>query len=161
MIYFAQIQSTPYLIKIGFTQEDNLFLRIKALKSESKNEVLLLITLKGDRAEEVVFHSKFEDLCVNGEWFFPSRQLLKFISKHIDSNRLQLLKKNDFHNLIDLESSITKDSRNLIEELRNKNRNIEKEANDLYKESKRLLSENIKLEAELRKYKPETRDINS
>lgn len=161
MIYFAQIQSTPYLIKIGFTQEDNLSLRIKALKSESKNDILLLITLKGDRSEELKLHFQFEDVCVNGEWFFPSRQLLKFISKHIDSDKLQLLKKNDFHSLIDLESSITKDSHDLIEELRNKNKNLEKEASDLYEESKRLLSENIKLEAELKKLKPETKDINS
>lgn len=71
-----------------------------------------------------------------------------------------MIKKNDFYGLIDLKSSVDKDYDDIIKETRNENKNLKKEVNDLYEESKRLLNENIKLEAELKKYKPETRDID-
>lgn len=151
MIYFAQMQTMPYLIKIGFTQDDNLFIRTGALKSESKSEILLLMTLEGNRSKEMKFHSKFQDACMAGEWFFPSKRLLEFLSKNSAFDKLHLIKKNELHRLIDFKNAVVKDHHNLIEEIKNQNRNLKKEVDSLYVESKRLLSENIELESELKK----------
>lgn len=158
MVYFVQMQTVPYLIKIGTTEEDNLALRLNALKSECNNEIVLLMTLKGNFTEERRLHAKFHDICVGGEWFFPSRQLLKFIFDRVSSDKLQLVKKNNFQGLIKFNSSLENDHNNIVKEIKTESRNLEKENEVLYEESKRLLSENIKLEAELRKYKLETED---
>ena len=152
MIYFAQVQRIPYLIKMGFTQEENLSSRMSGLKSESGSEIQLLATIPGNQSEEIDLHFRFEEERAKGEWFLPSERLIEFIAKNADPNKVTLIKhsKKPIQNI--------KNTFLELKNLRYGNRNLQKENSVLYEESKRLLSENIKLEAELRKYKPETKN---
>jgi hypothetical protein len=151
MIYFAQTQVIPYLVKIGLIQEDNLSLRLLALKSECKSELRLLFTLVGNRSEEQKLHSKFQDVRIGGEWFFPSKQLLDFIYKNIEKEKTAIIKKNDFYSLVNFKDSIDKDYDCIIKTIRDENRDCQKDNIELYTEIKRLLSENKALKLELEK----------
>jgi hypothetical protein len=78
MIYFAQTSTGS--IKIGTTI--NLRNRLSALKSYFGNEVLLLATMPGDRAEERRLHEKFAHLRFPGtEQFRPAPDLIEFIGR--------------------------------------------------------------------------------
>jgi len=138
MIYFLQNQKPPYLIKIGWTQEDNISLRIQNLKNENKAELTLLTTLSGERREELKLHLKFSNERMWGEWFFPSKNLIDFLLKHIKKDRIKLIKENDKYLEIDLEGMIINNIYQEVKKLRYENSSYELEIRDLLDKNRNL-----------------------
>ncbi len=77
MIYFIQDQKT-YAIKIGFTAGNPLS-RLDALQTGNPNKLSLLKSIDGDMGLESSLHEQFKESRINGEWFHPSADLLKYI----------------------------------------------------------------------------------
>ena len=79
MIYFVQ----AYLggpIKIGFT--DNLTKRLSSLRSSNPEHLVLLGVMEGDREVEKRIHALFDQK--QGEWFYPSPDLMAFIRLNVE-----------------------------------------------------------------------------
>ena len=77
-VYFAQ-RSTDHAIKIGYTT--NLSMRIRVLACASKCEIEILATAPGARCLENVYHAAFGDHHISGEWFHPAPEILAEIDR--------------------------------------------------------------------------------
>ena len=75
-IYFIQGEKTKN-IKIGFSEDPNL--RLRGHQTGSGEKLDLLKAVKGQKADEVYLHKKFEVLRLHGEWFKPGKELLEYI----------------------------------------------------------------------------------
>lgn len=76
MIYFIQSTSGG-LIKIGLT--DSVARRMSQLRSGRSDDLALLATMPGGRAEERKLHRQFATSRHRGEWFAPTPELLALI----------------------------------------------------------------------------------
>lgn len=92
MVYF--ITDGDY-IKIGYTK-NNSDKRLKQLQTSNAKRMFVVGYVEGDKTVEKNLHKKFNDCIVrqNGEWFFPTEQLLQYIN---DNN----LKENIYVDIID------------------------------------------------------------
>jgi hypothetical protein len=77
-VYFI---SDGKYIKIGVTKQ-NIYDRIKQLKTGNGNRIFLLGWIKGDRKKEKELHRQFIKLRLrqNTEWFHPGEELLSYIN---------------------------------------------------------------------------------
>ena len=80
MVYF--ITDGNY-IKIGYTK-NNSKKRLKQLQTSNANRLFLLGYIEGDKTVEKELHNKFSSSIVrqNGEWFFPTEDLIDYINKN-------------------------------------------------------------------------------
>lgn len=78
LIYFVRAGDRG-LIKIGRT--DRLERRLSQLQNGNHLELRLLGYAHGDTAEEKSLHRRFAAGRIRGEWFRPTRELLRFIAK--------------------------------------------------------------------------------
>ena len=76
LVYFIKSKHTG-LIKIGYASD--VFERIKQLSSGNTDRLLLLKTIKGGKKKESELHKLFDRYRKEGEWFYPSDELLGFI----------------------------------------------------------------------------------
>lgn len=77
MIYFLQ-DSQKHAIKIGFSTTE-AEARKSGLQTGNPSELIVLLTIDGDRATEKELHKRFASHHVLGEWFQPAPELLQFI----------------------------------------------------------------------------------
>lgn len=75
-VYVVQCGSC---IKIGFTS--NLAQRLHALKTSNAQEVELIGSFPGTRADEKKLHQQFAHLRANGEWFHAETEIRSWILK--------------------------------------------------------------------------------
>jgi len=75
-IYFAKADGR---IKIGFAARSRS--RLSSLQTASGAQLILLLSIKGNRDTERGFHSIFSREHVRGEWFHASDTLLEFSRK--------------------------------------------------------------------------------
>lgn len=94
MIYFLQAQTSPYLIKIGFTNKPDITSRIFRLKLMNAVDLTLILVLPGSSQEEAKLHKYFFDERVKGEWFLPSSKVTEFLLKNAKNNVFPLHKIN-------------------------------------------------------------------
>ena len=99
-IYFI---ATKDKIKIGFTKNP-VEKRLKQLQTGNDENLVLLGYILGELEEEQLLHKQFakDRIRHNGEWFFPSEELVEYINKHnaqpntyvdwVDGRLLPLLK---------------------------------------------------------------------
>lgn len=66
MIYYIH-NTNNGLVKIGFSKHPNI--RLKQLKNQHGNSLLIVRIIPGDRALEKEIHAKFSRQRVHGEWF--------------------------------------------------------------------------------------------
>ena len=80
MVYF--ITDGSY-IKIGYTK-NNSKKRLKQLQTSNASELFLLGYIDGDKTVEKELHNQFSSSIVrqNGEWFFPTEDLMDYINKN-------------------------------------------------------------------------------
>ena len=76
-VYFIQ-DGKDGNIKIGYSGEPEK--RIGDLQSSSGNVLYPLLILKGSKNLESIFHEKFEEHKVHGEWFKPENSIMIFIN---------------------------------------------------------------------------------
>lgn len=98
MIYFVRIDFGAFdpvyktgatVRRIGFIKIGsavNVPRRMRQLELEYGKPLSLLVTIPGDRTEEVAMHRRFDHLRLDGtyrnhrpEWFYPARELMDFI----------------------------------------------------------------------------------
>lgn len=80
MIYFIQGRET-FNIKIGYTRRD-ADRRLRELQTGSHEVLFLLAVIEdGDEEHERLLHQRFADNRLEGEWFKPSLDLLRYIAK--------------------------------------------------------------------------------
>jgi hypothetical protein len=89
-IYFIQ-QGNAGPIKIGYTKYD-LYARFKRLQTGNPLPLRVLAIIDGaDTRTEISLHTRFSSCRLNGEWFAPTEELIKFINEIRNrSNKLQL-----------------------------------------------------------------------
>ena len=68
MIYFIRCQLTK-LVKIGYTNQDEVAERLKNMQVGSPGELLIVGAMAGYFTEERVLQGKYADKHVRGEWF--------------------------------------------------------------------------------------------
>lgn len=56
--------------------------RLRGLQTGSAEELHILRVIDGDWALERAIHKKFKHDNVHGEWFKPTRKILKFMTKY-------------------------------------------------------------------------------
>jgi hypothetical protein len=79
-IYFIQ-QGNSGPIKIGYTKYD-LYARFKRLQTGNPLPLRVLAIIDGaDTRTEISLHTKFSSCRLNGEWFAPTDELMKFINE--------------------------------------------------------------------------------
>ena len=68
-------------IKIGYTK-NSVEKRLKQLQTGNDEYLVLLGFLRGGPEEEKMLHKQFAQYRIrqNGEWFFPSEELLEYIN---------------------------------------------------------------------------------
>jgi hypothetical protein len=74
-VYFAATRSGP--IKIGFST--NVISRLAALRTAASEPIDLIVSLPGGRKTELYLHSRLTESRANGEWFHPTRDVLRQI----------------------------------------------------------------------------------
>lgn len=79
VVYFVQL-GIGGPIKIGRT--DNLRARLNTLQTANHKKVVVLGLLRGQEALERQMHALFHKERMDGEWFRPSMELLRFISSN-------------------------------------------------------------------------------
>ena len=77
MIYFIQDTSSG-AIKIGISKTPKA--RLSALQTAHAAPLILLGVMDGAKNEEAILHRKF--VHIQGEWFEPTIDLLKYISSN-------------------------------------------------------------------------------
>lgn len=77
-IYFI---ATKNKIKIGYTK-NSVEKRLKQLQTGNDENLILLGYLHGKLEEEKLLHKQFAKYRIrqNGEWFFPSDELIEYIN---------------------------------------------------------------------------------
>lgn len=124
MIYFMQLQQSPYLIKIGCTRDSNtLIVRRYDIRCAQKSKILVLAFIPGEYSDEKDLHFKFEEARVRGEWFLPIKRLRDFLTLHMRIEDLNLIKSDSY---------------------------IEIFANKIYSESQKLKFENLALKKDVK-----------
>jgi hypothetical protein len=93
MIYFIQAESGP--IKIGHTNGENIRDRLDALQVGNHEELICIGIRKGTLRLERTLHERFRYIHKRGEWFYPVRELLAYIEKKCNRQRLSLLTHNE------------------------------------------------------------------
>lgn len=81
MIYFAQAL-TGGPIKIGYSED--VFKRLRTLRSSNPNYIILLGVMEGGRELEKQLHGTFRRY--NREWFHDTPQLREFIRLNCDES---------------------------------------------------------------------------
>jgi hypothetical protein len=79
MIYFIQCGNSLGPIKIGYTE--NLAGRVSQLQAGNPYPLFVLKAIEGTVSQEQCIQAKFHELCIRGEWFTPSQQLISFIEE--------------------------------------------------------------------------------
>ncbi len=79
IVYFLQQDIEEGSIKIGFTQ-GQLKNRINALQTGCPYRLKFLHAIEANSILESKLHERFCADRLNGEWFYPSQNLLKFIA---------------------------------------------------------------------------------
>jgi len=64
-------------IKIGFTK--NVKKRVRNLQTACPEKLNILCVLKTNKKTEEAYHRMYNDVNINGEWFHPTKKLLKEI----------------------------------------------------------------------------------
>jgi len=82
MIYFAQ-DSASCNIKIGYTGNEDVEQRIRALQTGCPSPLILLGSAEGSKEAEAELHDRFADARLNGEWFRPVPELIQFIISRV------------------------------------------------------------------------------
>lgn len=77
-VYFVQATRCR-LIKIGYSDEP--LVRLRSLRMSGPDELTLLAVKRGDMADERELHATFARFRLHGEWFKPSKRLLRFIEE--------------------------------------------------------------------------------
>jgi hypothetical protein len=80
MIYFIQAELIGR-IKIGFTRKPDLGPRLCELQTASPVKLQILAAIPGDKLTEKELHERFHHCRVQGEWFDPSPELVRFIAE--------------------------------------------------------------------------------
>jgi len=93
MIYFIQAQTYPYLIKIGFTAASVVFKRFEDLNNMNAVDLRLILDIPGTLQDEQFLHLQFSAERKKGEWFLPSKKLLKFILEKMKKKDISILQK--------------------------------------------------------------------
>jgi hypothetical protein len=76
VIYFIKNGTTGH-IKMGFSDDPRKYLQ--ELQAGSADKLELIKTIEGDAAAEDALHQQFAQCQVDGKWFKPVEELLKFI----------------------------------------------------------------------------------
>ena len=83
MIYFARLATGS--IKIGTTE--NMKARLRTLKNQYGNPVVLLKIMPGGPEEEAAIHERFADFRMGKtEQFRPTREIFEFVEVSIPAN---------------------------------------------------------------------------
>ncbi|RLC17902.1 MAG: hypothetical protein DRI57_09140 [Deltaproteobacteria bacterium] len=82
MIYFIQL-GTDGPIKIGTSENPQA--RLAQLQTSNPEKLHLLGTMTGNNSMETKLHQTFSPFRLEGEWFSPASELLKFISENADA----------------------------------------------------------------------------
>jgi Meiotically up-regulated gene 113 len=77
MIYFVQAQEL-WRIKIGYSARDSFRARLSALQTGSAVRLVVLALQPGSRHREQKLHRRFSKWRIDGEWFHPSAEILRF-----------------------------------------------------------------------------------
>jgi hypothetical protein len=78
-VYFAQAEARPLSpIKIGTSM--NVQRRLQDLQVGHPFKLVILIVMPGDRSTEVAIHARFASARLEGDWFEPTAELLRFLS---------------------------------------------------------------------------------
>lgn len=77
MIYFLKERCSDYQIKIGYT--NNIRKRLQDLQSGNPRKLEVMAIIEGDCDFERVLHNHFREYKTTGEWFKPSKSILKYI----------------------------------------------------------------------------------
>jgi len=77
IIYFVQ-QGTEGPIKVGYT-EQSIRVRLAGLQVGNPCELYAIKIIDGTRVDEANVHSRFNDCHIRGEWFLPTKRLMRFI----------------------------------------------------------------------------------
>ncbi len=85
MIYFAEAEGLAR-IKIGFTDETDSEVRMKALKTGCPVPLNVLRTIPGERELEKELHRRFAACHIHGEWFHASPEILEFITSSLKTD---------------------------------------------------------------------------
>lgn len=81
MSYVYAITDGTY-IKIGVAQKPKT--RLKQLSTGSANKLVILGWFNGGFAYEKELHKRFDKVRSNGEWFYPTPELIDFLNTHIE-----------------------------------------------------------------------------
>lgn len=76
IVYFIQAIDSG-IIKIG--QTTDIGKRLAALQTGCPEQLTVLKTMPGDKSIERLLHKKFSAANKQGEWFYPTDELLKYI----------------------------------------------------------------------------------
>jgi len=77
MIYFLQMQNTPYY-KVGWTEVDPQD-RLENLQTGCPQKLVLHKCIPGGTVREAYIHAALNDFHANGEWFIIPRSPVRFI----------------------------------------------------------------------------------
>jgi len=83
MIYFIKNIANGN-IKIGFSDTPNK--RLADLQTGSTDKLVLIRTIEGDEAVEAALHEQFAMHRLQGEWFAPAEEILRFIKGKDDKS---------------------------------------------------------------------------
>lgn len=101
-VYFIQNPETG-LVKIGKTK--NTSVRFRQLCNDFNIRLKMLGVIRGYSQQEKRMHRTFQNLKVRGEWFKPSRRLLKFIRNHTIEFKGRLETPEDYLNRVNCQES--------------------------------------------------------
>lgn len=77
MIYF--ITENDSYVKIGYTESDPEG-RLAGLQTGNPRKLQIYRVVEGDIGREKALHKQFDDLHINGEWFYLSKALRLYIN---------------------------------------------------------------------------------
>jgi len=83
-IYFVQMENTGP-IKSGFSK--NIINRMSDLKVASPYPLKMVHSYRGTRKDEQLLHSIFRKDSLRGEWFLPSKRVIKFIKESVETEK--------------------------------------------------------------------------
>ena len=80
--------SDGYNIKIGVSKHPEK--RIKQLNTGNAESLYLLGYFEGDRKLEKYIHDNFRKVRFNGEWMYPTEELLDYLNNKIDKKYIMI-----------------------------------------------------------------------
>ena len=78
LVYFIQQGEHGY-IKIGMAGDPKK--RLQSLQTSNPEPLRLLAVVEGGRQQEMIYHARFGDNRVRGEWFRPCNAILREINR--------------------------------------------------------------------------------